>query len=85
MTQRPSPVPKQKIIIVPVGEQHTPKRKLVNYWVFGPKTQHPWPSGDFHDVGGIGVSESAWELDVLLRQKDITIYHGPDMRMDKGL
>lgn len=77
--------PAETIIVVCERDANVPFEDVCSYWAFGPNTRYPWPSGDFHDRT-IGIVESAWRLEHLLRQVGTVQYrYDPDLAVDEGL
>ncbi len=85
-TARRQPMPTKRTLVVDKAQAGLPESELSYFWVFGPKTKHKWPSGDFLErfEGNSTVIESAWILEHLLQQCDVCLYD-PDMCVDDGL
>lgn len=78
--------PKKQIIFVSRGEENGALQDTSGYWVFGPRTKHKWPSGDFHyHYENIKYTNpSAWNVTEIVGRMDVVRYD-PDLQMDEGL
>lgn len=78
--------PKKQIIFVSRGEENTALRNTSGYWVFGTRTKHAWPSGDFiyYSNGRKMRGSSVWLYDEVVDRADLVRYD-PDLQVDEGL